>query len=90
MVIKKKQETKKSPLLPSGYEGKIMVKKSPVFRGWKGAPLSEVSHLSSNEVVAVDPTDKRVEIMLKNGNLQFVSNQIRSSPTGEYPRIVGD
>jgi len=93
---KKKEEVVKEepkveePTVSSEYEGKIMVKKSPIFKQWKGAPLSEVTHLDSNEVVAVDPNDKRVSVMLKNGNLQFVSNQVRPTPTGEYPRIVED
>lgn len=100
MATKKKEYKKKEvvvekpkveePTMPSEYNGKIMVKKSPIFNQWKGAPLSEITHLDSNEVVAVNPNDKRVGVMLKNGNLQFVSNQIRPSPTGEYPRIVED
>jgi len=83
-TVKETQET------ADKYKGKILVKKSPIFKSWKGVPLSEVGHLSSNEIIAVDPSDKRVQIMLKNGNLQFVSNQIRQTPTGDYPRIVED
>lgn len=75
--------------IPKEYVGLIMVKKSPIFRPERGVPMDSVRHLD-DEIVAVDPNDKRVEVMLRNGNLQFVSNQIRTAPTGEYPRIVED
>lgn len=78
----------KKELMPENLRGMIMVKKSPIYRTWKGVTLDSVSHLNSNEIVAVDPKDKRVQVMLKNGNLQFVSNQIRKTPTGKYPRIL--
>lgn len=81
---------KEKNILPKELQGKIMVKKSPVFKDWKGTPLQKVSHLKPDEIVAVDPNDKKVRVMLKNGNLQFVSNKIRKSPTGKYPRILED
>lgn len=74
--------------LKERYAGKIMVKKSPIFRPHKGVTIQSVPHMDENEIVAVNPNDKRVQIMLKNGNLQFVSNQVRKTPTGDYPRIM--
>lgn len=73
--------------IPKEYKGLIMVKKSPIYKPYKGITIDEVSHLG-NEIVAIDPKSPKVRVMLKNGNLQFVSNQIRKSPTGKYPRIL--
>ena len=86
-VLSPKKE-KKTDEIPPKYKGLIMVKKSPIFKDWKGVPLESVSHMDANEIIAVNPKQKEVEIMLRNGNLQFVSNQIRKTPTGDYPRIV--
>ena len=86
LVESQKIETITGP--PSTYDGLIMVKKSPQFRPWKGVPLQSVSDMDNEEVVCVNPNDIRVKEMFKNGNLQFVSDKVRTSPTGKYPRII--
>jgi len=79
---------------PNPYTGLIAVKRSPVFKDWKGDPLNvrdwdgSGNRPAFDEVVAVDPKDKRVEEMLKNGNLQFVADKIREG-TGDKPKIIG-
>lgn len=69
-----KEEPKATP--KGKYAGLIMIQKSPAFKHVKGNPLE----LEDNEVVAVNPEDRRVRDMLSCGNAQFVSNKVKGNP----------